>query len=242
MILRDWAMILSTGNTIISVNEKIFESIFKKPLMENLDMVRLIGKIYDREDYSDGEVLITGTLKSLTAENAVSISESNYQLENKNEHYFSLNRAVEKKLPIVYNWSLYLNSKGSMYLVGHMFRYSNKIYPFIAEIISQNTRESTLHLSYFGEVFVDWRSYNSFQESNLESVLKPARPQYFWDFYANLPRGSNKIMIIHLINLTTDFQPEIFHLTKEEKNKLFFNLEDSILQINKIINEPLIQP
>ena len=241
MILRDWAMILSTGNTIISVNEKIFESIFQKPLLENLDMVRLIGKIYDREDYSDGEVLTTGTLKSLTAENAVSISGSNYQLENKNEHYFSLSRAVEKKLPIVYNWSLYL-SKGTMYIAGHIFRYSNHIYPFISEIVSQDTKKSTLFLKYFGEVFVDWRSYNSFQESNLESVLKPARPQYFWDFYANLPRGSNKIMIIHLIYLTTDFQPNIFRLTEEDKNKLFFNLEDSLPQINKIINEPLIQP
>jgi len=129
------------------------ESIYDYP-----DCLILVGHIFDREGFKDGEVVETSTIKFLGFNRAITSSGTVYKLGTMHPDYRNYMRAVKRRIPVLKQWKLEGNKL--------VFLEDENNQPLIVKKISFYDKSKGLYLVNGKEYFIDWLAIERFYYHN----------------------------------------------------------------------------
>lgn len=137
-------------------NYKLKSPIIESESKDELLDVMIIGDMYEGDELTGKIVEKVVAIKNTTR--VFTEGGYSYVLGEKNQDYKMFCQAIEKGVPVVYNYYI-IEFCGSVYIYGDIYE-NDRISSLMSEIISQNFDDCTLNLSEGKKVFVAWNCMN----------------------------------------------------------------------------------
>jgi len=126
--------------------------------------IAVLGNVYGRPGYKDGELIHTSATKEYTDREVLMWSGSKYELGKKDPDYAKFEEAVASGVPVLEHWSIG-NLYEGVYIKGNIRGEGKKL---IKKVVAQDGAILTFHDG--SKAFVDWLAIDPFQESYIMDI------------------------------------------------------------------------